>query len=81
MSVITNLYILHTLTISPFLQNEKSTTKALHNFGIVSQFSGLKTNKSKCEVVGIEAMKGVKVALCGVECVNLLTSVIKILGI
>ena len=26
-------------------------------------------------------MKGVKVALCGVECVNLLTNTIKLLGI
>ena len=47
----------------------------------MSQFSGLKINKSKCEVAGIGVMKGVKVALCGVECVNLLTNTIKILGI
>ena len=47
----------------------------------MSQFSGLKINKSKCEVAGIGVMKGVKVALCGVECVNLLTNAIKILGI
>ena len=45
------------------------------------QFSGLKINKSKCEVAGIGVMKGVKVAFCGVECVNLLTNAIKILGI
>ena len=47
----------------------------------MSQFSGLKIKKSKCEVVGIGVMKGVKVALCDVECVNLLTNAIKILGI
>ena len=47
----------------------------------MSQFSVLKINKSKCEVAGIGVMKGVKVALCGVECVNLLTNAIKILGI
>ena len=47
----------------------------------MSQFSGLKLNKSKCEVAGIRVMKAVKVALCGVECVNLLTNTIKILGI
>ena len=44
----------------------------------MSQFSGLKINKSKCEVAGIGVTKGVKVALCGVECVNLLTNAIKI---
>ena len=64
-----------------FLQNEKSATEVLNNFNITSQFSGLKINKSKCEVAGIGVMKGVKVALCGVECVNLLTNTIKILGI
>ena len=47
----------------------------------MSQFSGLKIDKSKCNVAGIGVMKGVKVALCGVESVNLLTNAIKILGI
>ena len=47
----------------------------------MSKFSGLKSNKSKCEVAGIGVMKGVKVALCGVQCVNLLTNTIKILSI
>ena len=48
------------------LQNEKFTTEVLNNFNIMSQFSGLKINKSKCEIAGIGVMKGVKVALwCG----------------
>ena len=63
-----------------YLQNEKSSTEVLNNFNIMSQFSGLKINKSKCEVEGIGVMNGVKVALCGVECVKLLTNSIKILG-
>ena len=62
-----------------FLQNEKSATEVLNN--VLSQFSGLKTNKSKCEVAGIGVIKGVKVALCDVECVNLLTNAIKVLVI
>ena len=45
------------------------------------QFSGLKINKWKCEVAGIGIMKGVNVALCVLECVNLLINTIKILGI
>ena len=53
----------------------------LNNFNIISQLSGLKVNKSKCKVPGIEVMKGVKVASWGVECVNLLNNAIKILGI
>ena len=63
------------------LQNEKSATEILNNFNIMSQFSGLKINKSKCEAAGIGVMKGVKMALCGEECVNLLIDAIKILGI
>ena len=82
MFVIMIFYILHTLTIPRFfLQNEKSATEVLNNFNIMSQFSGLKINKSKCEVAGTGVMKGVKVALCGVECVHLLSNAIKILGI
>ena len=46
----------------------------------MSQFSGLKINKSKREVAGIGVTKGAKVTFCGVECVNLLTNAIKILG-
>ena len=63
------------------LQNEKSATEVLNNFNIMSQFFGLRINKSKCEVAEIGVMKRVKVALCGVECVNLLTNAIKILVI
>ena len=61
------------------LKNEKFATEVLNNFNIMFQFSGLKN--SKCEVAGIGVMKGAKVALCDVECVNFLTNAIKILGI
>ena len=47
----------------------------------MSQYHGIKVNRSKCEVSGIGVMQGVKITLCGVECVNLLTNAIKILGI
>ena len=46
-----------------------------------SQFSGLKPNKSKCEIASIGVLKGVKVALCGIRCVNLYKGTIKILRI
>ena len=64
-----------------FLQNAKSATEVLNNFNIMFQFSGLKINKSKCEAAGIGVMKRVKVAICGVECISLLTNAIKILNI
>ena len=50
-------------------------------FDICSSFSGLKPNKSKCEVAGIGALKGVKIALCGTKCINLRLNSLKILGI
>ena len=46
-----------------------------------SQISGLKPNKSKCEIAGTDVLKGVKVALCNMRCVNLHEDTIKILGI
>ena len=39
-------------------------------FDIFSSFSGLKPNKSKCEVAEIGALKGAKMALCGMKCRN-----------
>ena len=46
-----------------------------------SNISGLKPNKSKCENSGIGALKGVRVALCGMQCINLNEETVKILEI
>ena len=54
-----------------FLKNIESVINLLEIFKHFSQFSGLKQNKSKCEIVGIGVLKGVQVALCGMRCVNL----------
>ena len=43
--------------------------------------SPTKKNKSKCEIAGIGVLKRVKVALCGMRCVNLHEDTIKTLGI
>ena len=64
-----------------FLKNTESVKNLLEIFKHFSQFSGLKPNKSKCEIAGIGVLKGVKVALCGVRWVNLHEDTIKILGI
>ena len=45
------------------------------------KFSGLKPNKSKCEIAGIGALKGVQVALCGMRCIDLVSNIVKISGI
>ena len=41
----------------------------------------MKPNKSKCEVVGIGALKEAKMALCGIKCTDMRLNTVKILGI
>ena len=64
-----------------FLTNEKSVMEVMKSFGNFSFFSGLKVNRSKCEIAGIGTKKGVKVALCGMKSINLKYDFIKILGV
>ena len=42
---------------------------------------GLKRNLSKCEKNGIGALKGVKVAICGIKCIDLTKEAINIFGV
>ena len=64
-----------------FLKNTESVINLLEIVKHFSQFSGLKPNKSKCEIAGIGVLKHVKVAFCGMRCVNLYEDTAKILGI
>ena len=50
-------------------------------FDTFSIYSGLKPNKSKCKIAGIGVQIGVPVELCGMECIDLTKSSVKILGI
>ena len=59
---------MHTQMIPPFYKMKNLQTKVLNNFNIMIHFSGLKINKSKCEVAAIGVMKGVKMTLCGLIC-------------
>ena len=54
-----------------FFSNENSVTEVMQICEYFSIFSGLKPNKCKCEIAGIGVLKGVQIALCGMECVNL----------
>ena len=45
-----------------------------------SNFSGLKPNKTKFEIVGIAVLNAGQVALCNMKCVNLNSETVKILG-
>ena len=53
----------------------------LDTISLFPLFSGLKPKLSKCEVTGIGLLKGVKVAACGLKCIDLTKDAIKILGI
>ena len=49
---------------------------AFHEFSFVS---GLKPNEAKCEIAGIGVLKGVSLALCGKNCIDLTKKTIKVL--
>ena len=56
-------------------------TLTMNVFYTFSIYSGLKPNKSKCEIAGIDVLKGVSMKLCELEYIDLTKSSVKILGI
>ena len=75
------LYTVYVHDTPFFLKDEKSVIELMKTFDIFSTFSGLKPNKSKCEITGLGALKEVKLALYGMEYIDLMFNAIKILGI
>ena len=57
-----------------------SIKQLLNTISLFSSFSGLKPNLSKRKVAGIRLLKGVKVAVCEIKCIDLTKDVIKMLG-
>ena len=53
------------------LKNKESLIGVMKVFDMFSSLSGLKPNKSKLEVAGIGGLKEVKLALCGMKCIDL----------
>ena len=51
----------------------------MKTFDMFSTFCGLKPNKSKCEIAALGTLKRVKLALCRMECIDLIYNTIKIL--
>ena len=64
-----------------FLKKKKSVKEVLNTFNEFSLFSSLKPNLSKCEIAGVGVLKGVKLGLCVMKCINLKDETIKILGV
>ena len=52
----------------------------VNSFHIFSRFSGLRPYLRKCEITGLGVLKGVKVPVCGIQCVDLVHDAIEILG-
>ena len=77
----TFLYTVHADDTTFFLKDKKPVVELIKIFDTFSKFSGLKSNKSKWEIVGIGALKGVQVALCDMKCIDLMFNIVKILGI
>ena len=53
----------------------------MNKLNTFSNFSLLKRNKKKYEIVGIGILDGVQVGLCGMKCVNLNNKTVKILDV
>ena len=48
-----------------FLRNILSVKELVNSFNQFYHFSGLKANIGKCEIVGIDSLKGATEAICG----------------
>ena len=53
-----------------FLKDSQSSTHLFELFSTFSIFSRLKPNLTKCEIAGVGALKGVRLAVWGMKCIN-----------
>ena len=73
-------FTLHMLQYNLFLQDTISIKHKVDAFYLFLYFSGLKPNLKKSKIEGIEALKEVQVASCGLRCIDLNNDTLKILG-
>ena len=64
-----------------FLENKESIEELVKIFTLLSSFSGLKPNIYKCEICGSDPLKGMKMAVCSMQSVDLTIDNIKTLDI
>ena len=77
----TFLYTAYADDTNFFLKNKNLIRELLNTINYFLSFTGLKQNLSKYEVAGVGALKGVKVAICGIKCIDLTQEAIKILEV
>ena len=75
------LYSAYSDDTTCFASDEDSVIDVMNAFDRFSLLSGFKPNKAKCEIAGIDILKGVSLALCGMDCIDLTKITIKILRI
>ena len=63
-----------------FLKDRTFIIELINELNTFSNSSGLKPNKKKCEIAGINVLNGVQAALCGMKWVNLKNETMKIIG-
>ena len=64
-----------------FLKNKNSSRELMNTINLISSFTCLKQNLSKCVVGGIGTLKGVKETICRIKCIDLTKKAIKILEV
>ena len=64
-----------------FLKDKNYIIELMSELNTFSKFSGLKANKTKCEIAGIRVLNRVQVAPYSMKCVNLNNETVKILGV
>ena len=77
----TFLYTAYADDATFFLKDEETVIKLMNVFDTFSIYSSLKPNNSKWKIAGIGLLKWVSMELCGMECIDLTKSSVKILGI
>ena len=53
----------------------------MKTFKLFSKFFGLKPDILKCDLAGLDSLKGVKMTVCSIKCIDLTTKNKNILGI
>lgn len=71
----------HKISLIFLWNNENPVWKIIKSFNLLSKFCGLTSNISKCQVAGIDSLKGFKLTIYGVRCNNLTNDAIKMLTI
>lgn len=59
-------------------QDTKSVNNLLHVINMFSSYPGLKSNLSKCKLVGKGSPNEVKKAICKIKCIDLTKEVLRI---